>query len=222
LTRSPLDCCFCAELAGRDTEFHELYPDLDSRIVLETRSFVAMPSMGQLAPGHLLLMPRTHVASFGQLGPTLRAEAETVYRRLRAVLASRFSAPVSFEHGSPPGSTNGGCGIVHAHIHLVPVGGFRDRRPADTGTGWRASTDAEWLNNAAVLSRRGSGYLMWHGSRAGAVYLDEVTAVPSQHLRQHVAKVLGRSEWDWRNFGAQRSLPALVKDLASVAQDAGA
>src|SRR4051812_12698477 len=42
------DCCFCAELAGNATEFHAIYPDSETRFILQTRDFVVLPSLGQL------------------------------------------------------------------------------------------------------------------------------------------------------------------------------
>jgi len=134
-------CCFCAELAGERTEVHDVYPQLASRLVLETDRFVAMPSLGQLAPGHLLLVPREHVTSFGELDADTRREAQDLYYRLRVGLSRRFSPVVSFEHGSPPGASSGGCGIVHAHVHFVPIGDRSLALPCATGDGWKPSSE---------------------------------------------------------------------------------
>jgi len=205
------DCCFCAELAGAQTEFHQLYPDLESRLVLDTPNFVAMPSLGQLAPGHTLLLPKEHVTSFGELDDTRRREAATLYSYLRRKIASRFARAACFEHGSRRGARSGGCGIVHAHLHFVPLGEHKSQLPPSLGEGWKASTAASWLDDAAELARAGTGYLMWHGP-AGTPRLELVTEVPSQSLRRHVAGLLGNEHWDWRMAGAQHELLTTLRD----------
>lgn len=221
MTHSPTECCFCAELAGRRTRFHELYPDLNSRVVLESDDFVVVPSLGQLSPGHLLLIPRQHVTSFGALGSTYREEALRIYDLLRSELGQRYSPPVSFEHGSPPGATEGGCGIVHAHIHFVPSGSVEMPQPPAAGTGWLEGSSHDWLDRAAEVSGRRSGYLMWHG-RTPVACLDPVMHVSSQYLRKHVAANLGRPSWDWRRIGRQEGIARLVESASRKPLHAGA
>jgi diadenosine tetraphosphate (Ap4A) HIT family hydrolase len=204
-------CCFCNELAGGRTEFHDLYPALESRLLVEAPNFVVMPSLGQLAPGHTLLVPTQHVTSFGELDAARRREARALYFRWRRTLSQRFSSVVCFEHGSPPSAPSGGCGIVHAHLHVVPLGRCDARLPASVGGGWRETDSRVWLDEAAEVSRRGSGYLMWHGPGEIA-HIETAEEVPSQHLRRHVAEVLGEVRWDWRTAGHQRELVALLAD----------
>ena len=209
-------CCFCAELAGERTAFHELYRDHDSRLIVGGENFVVMPSLGQLAPGHSLLMPRQHVTSFGELDESLRAEALDLYEAWRRALSEHYSPTICFEHGSRSGATSGGCGIVHAHVHIVPLGGRRTPLPPSVGEGWREINGERWLDDAASSARHGAGYLMWHGP-GDVAYLETADDVPSQHLRRHVARHLGDAPWDWRTTGRQRALAAM---LSSPTRDA--
>jgi diadenosine tetraphosphate (Ap4A) HIT family hydrolase len=202
-------CCFCSEFAGERTEFHDLYPDLASRLILDGPNFVVMPSLGQLAPGHMLLVPRQHVTSFGELDVVLRSEALSLYLAWRQTLSEHFSSTVCFEHGSPPGASSGGCGIVHAHIHIVPLAGIQPTLPPAMGDGWRESSGSVWLDEAAAVTRRAGGYLMWHGP-GEAPHLETATDVPSQHLRRHVARVLGENRWDWRTAGRRQQLAVML------------
>jgi diadenosine tetraphosphate (Ap4A) HIT family hydrolase len=199
------DCCFCAEFAGEATDFHRLYPDLAGRMVLETERFVVLPSLGQLAQGHLLIVPRLHATSFGELDEAARREVEKLYSDLRALMGRQFSPPVCFEHGSSRSADAGGCGITHAHLHLVPLGGRRAETPRPAGAGWRETRPVNWLDEAANLASQGLGYLMWHGPDASPL-LDVVSDLPSQYLREHVAGVLGHDRWDWRCAGPQPEL----------------
>src|SRR4051812_8153945 len=72
-------CSFCAELVGSVVpEFVQVYPDLRDRLVRETDNFVVIPSLGQLAAGHLLAIPKAHVHSFGQVPGWMRQEATEI------------------------------------------------------------------------------------------------------------------------------------------------
>lgn len=221
MARTPMhDCCFCAELDGSATDFHHLYPDLSGRIVLETDRFLALPSLGQLAPGHMLLVPRAHVTSFGELDARARREASELYAVLRHELGRHFSRPVAFEHGSPRGAKTGGCGITHAHVHFVPLGERRCATPDPAGAGWHEAGSLTWLDEAAELADTGLGYLMWHGPEASPL-LDVASDVPSQHLRRHVAALLGHGRWDWRDAGAQLEMRTVLREFDLSVRPAG-
>jgi hypothetical protein len=44
-------CEFCREVHGHSgTRFTEIYPDIDSRIVAQTKNFVALPSRSEEGP----------------------------------------------------------------------------------------------------------------------------------------------------------------------------
>ena len=51
------DCEFCDELKGAPSRFRAIYaPEHASRIVATSQHFVAMPTLGQLFPGSLLVV----------------------------------------------------------------------------------------------------------------------------------------------------------------------
>jgi hypothetical protein len=62
------ECCLCSQIAGE--EFNDLIARMLNgepyvrRVMLESRSFAAIPSLGPLVSGHPLLCPRMHVRSF--------------------------------------------------------------------------------------------------------------------------------------------------------------
>lgn len=62
----------CVLWAGADptlvTPLAEFLPPGHSRFVAATAGFVAVPTLGCFVPGYLLIVPRTHVLSFGQAG----------------------------------------------------------------------------------------------------------------------------------------------------------
>jgi diadenosine tetraphosphate (Ap4A) HIT family hydrolase len=206
------DCCFCREDAGHPSEFSELYPDLRSRTIYETPDFRVFPSLGQLNYGHVLLVPRRHVTAFGELDVSVRREALELYESLRLRLSHKFSPPVVFEHGSGGGDDSGGCGVMHAHIHLVPVHRTSVARPRFARAAWRDLEPTQWLERLGEISGSGASYLYWHsptGRRAATI----VRNPPSQYLRQYVASALRLEQWDWRTVGREARLIATYNAL---------
>jgi diadenosine tetraphosphate (Ap4A) HIT family hydrolase len=114
------NCEFCLELKGiKPSRFSDIYPNLTSRIVAETDHFVAIPTIGPLFLGHLLILPRAHVDTAANLEPQQKNELISFLDSLTSAL-QELGNPVCFEHGALA-CTKGACGIYHAHIHLVPL-----------------------------------------------------------------------------------------------------
>src|SRR3954463_3923790 len=109
-------CTLCAELNS------EASREVWNRPLLETDNFAVIPSLGALIEGWVLLVPKLHCVSLGALPDTLRDEADSLERVMRMTLRAQYHHPiVSFEHG-PSASLHGtGCGVDHAHLHLVPL-----------------------------------------------------------------------------------------------------
>src|SRR6185436_20601266 len=94
------DCCFCSEIG-------EPKP---GRIVRQSPHCVALPSVAPLGPGHVLVLPRSHVRSMAQLPRELMPEFLAMASDCADIIAKRFGAPLFFEHGV--GRTDeGGCGV---------------------------------------------------------------------------------------------------------------
>ncbi len=204
------DCEFCREFAGdSDARFYSQYPGLKNRIVQETGEFLAVPTLGQLFPGSLLVLPRHHVHACAMLSAPLRKRlcdfVESVMHR-----CERFGHPIFFEHGAAP-HTGGSCGIYHAHIHIVPL---------PTKTSLEELFDYPNSRTSALehaLSRLSSvEHYLLIGDNDRTFYADMThvqPAPPSQYFRQQLAKTYRtRLHWDWR------AAPAYEKDLVDTIQ----
>src|SRR5687768_2245990 len=115
------DCDFCREIeGGRETTFRQIYQQVTpSRIVLRSENFVVLPTIGQLFVGSVLILPRRHRETFATLGEAERRELPALLNRVLSGVA-RFGEPIIFEHGAVS-QTGGGCGVYHAHLHVVPL-----------------------------------------------------------------------------------------------------
>lgn len=93
-------CPFCAE-AGPDTG----------------TSVAVIPSLFPSRPGHMLVIPRRHVARLTDL---TTAEHEALFRAVRTLLATTStttsSAIIGINDGPDAGQT-----IPHLHVHVIPA-----------------------------------------------------------------------------------------------------
>lgn len=205
-------CDFCDELAGGvSNAFARIYGRDPLRRVLYSGSrFSVMPSLGQLVPGHLLIVPPQHITSMADLEPLAIEELEDLCARIRTILQNCYGDCIVFEHGvRKPGA--GGCGIDHAHMHAVPVNGRRILSvllQAFRGHKVDRVTDAN-----RVLSPE-SSYLYFDGND-GLRYIFDAPYIPSQYMRRVVSDSLGNETWDWHTAGFEPDLIATVHRLSA-------
>ncbi len=192
-------CHLCSQIAGdpQDDLIARLLPRQAyiRRVVLETESFAAIPSLGPLADGHLLLCPRTHVRSTAALPRASYAEYESVMNSLIRYLEGEYRAAVHvFEHGmGPDGRTV--CTVDHAHVHLVPLPECLPRLELD-GPTWQTFDGS--VEALAVLAR-GREYVSYiPPCGRPQVCVSASGHFESQYMRQAIARALGMCSWNWR------------------------
>jgi diadenosine tetraphosphate (Ap4A) HIT family hydrolase len=215
----PRDCEFCCEFAGDEgARFSREYGDsVRSRVVANQGDFVAIPTVGQLLPGSLLILPRRHFDTCAQAQASL-GSADLMRLVDRACDAlQRFGRPLVFEHGARP-HTGGACGIYHAHLHVVPA---PDSVRLDELLPQRAATARSLIE--ALAANEGKDEYLLARDTDGLVGHLELSApdrdfFPSQYLRRFLVRrfVLDRP-WDWRETVApERDLLWTIENLAGM------
>ena len=132
--------------------------------MFESENLVAIPSLGSLVEGWLLIVPRMHFISTGAFPPDLHEEFATFKREVCARLTALYGEICAFEHGPYAPSRQVGCGVDHAHVHLVPVAfdlitaagrfarsnlnGDQHRGPPAVAPSSRSSTIYSWSNRS--------------------------------------------------------------------------
>jgi diadenosine tetraphosphate (Ap4A) HIT family hydrolase len=89
--------------------------------LLESPNFVVLPSLGALVEGWLLIVPKQHFVSFGELPDSLIAEFVDLKAATSEIIRQVYGTVCAFEHGPSKAGCSVGCGVDHAHAHLVPV-----------------------------------------------------------------------------------------------------
>ncbi len=114
-------CCFCSEMArGQLPENFASASGLHNRGIAESRHFMAIPSISPIAPGHVLIIPKSHLTSLAQTPPSHRDEFVSFVEMLGERIKCQWGPTAFFEHGVGECRT-GGCGVDHAHLHILPM-----------------------------------------------------------------------------------------------------
>lgn len=102
------DCIFCSIVAG----------EAPAATVAETDRTVAFLDANPLAPGHTLVVPRTHAETLDELSPETGHELMDQLRRLAPAIETAVDADattIGFNNGPAAGQE-----VPHVHAHVIP------------------------------------------------------------------------------------------------------
>jgi len=205
-------CHFCGQISG-STEHNLLYDVLRGRwaerpVLRENEDAVAMPSIGALAVGHLLISPKRHLRSFAVASAEQLAALDRLVRATTRELHDATGLPVhGFEHGSSACGERIACSVEHAHRHLIP---YRDTVVPGLwdAARWKRLGELETL----AAATGGREYLSYHAPDGRTWTVTTEDGFPSQMLRRVFSSALGNTEnWDWRAH------PGVETVLATIA-----
>lgn len=213
-------CEFCDELEGGiNNSFYSISAAKDkltSRIIRETEYFVAIPGIGSLLPGYILVLPKAHVVNMGQLKFNLFDELESLIIELRHEVHCKLKLKtVIFEHGSTnPSDSSLSCGecIEHAHIHICPTN--LDINPKFNKND--ATTHCiDKLYQLRLWGVNNKPYVFYE-NLIGARFVFELSkSLPSQYMRKLWANALTVPDyWDWAVFPMYQNIVKTIQMFA--------
>jgi diadenosine tetraphosphate (Ap4A) HIT family hydrolase len=168
------------------------------QVLFETDRFVVVPTVGALVEGWLLVVTRESHVCMGAIDNRLRRELRLVIALFTAALRDCYGNVAIFEHGPSCLGQLVGCGVDHAHLHLLPAPG---NLVADVAT--VSSVDLEWrfadgLIAASEYFNTDRAYL-YVEQPIGRAMIADAGQAPSQLFRRVVANQIGVPEkFDWR------------------------
>jgi diadenosine tetraphosphate (Ap4A) HIT family hydrolase len=192
------DCCFCRDIADRANNSGRAKSTFRNVVCQESPHFVAFPSLSPLAPGHSLVIPKHHTTSLAQISPEHREELTTFTRHVEQIVSRAFGSVTSFEHGVGR-SKHGGCGVTHAHLHILPLRGNHTLAVHNTVQ----TTFACQTHNALVSFFDAVHYddtYLWFGHYDHSVIATVAEDISSQFMRRRIGGLLGVTDWDWRSY----------------------
>jgi diadenosine tetraphosphate (Ap4A) HIT family hydrolase len=208
--------CVGADPAARSA-LQRLLAEGRSRFIAQTSRFVAVPTYGCFVPGYVLVVPRTHVLSFGQLNHDALAEADDLVRTLAERMTAVYGMPVlGFEYGI---SARSARRIEHAHWHLLPsrvdLRGWLERRMVGRPA-----------NDLPALSAEVASYIAVR-DQGGALTVFDVDD-PAPHRRIRLRRVVAALDprvnattWDWASQRFVGNIRRTINDLGPAADVTG-
>lgn len=176
--------------------------DLHNTIIAETDSFIVVPTLGSLVPGWQLVIPKEHCLNALQLNFDKKEELNNLLQHRIELTKNIFKQQVLiFEHGAISDNTAIGCGIDHAHIHIVPfemdiLNEIKQKEPTFRKLDIKSIYDFYLHKN----KEQGKPYWVFSSDQNAVYYTDEMQE-SSQFFRKIIAKHCGMSErFDYKKF----------------------
>ena len=129
----PEGCLFCAAPQMEDAKAH---------IVRRGDLCYAILNRFPYNNGHLMIVPRTHVATLGELGTEVLAELMALAQLSLRVLREAYN-PQGFNVGMNIGEVAGAGVAGHIHLHIVPRWGGDSNYMSTVG---ETRVIPEWLD----------------------------------------------------------------------------
>jgi histidine triad (HIT) family protein len=108
------DCLFCRLIHSDPPSYH----------VYEDGAFVVMLTIHPINPGHLLVVPKAHIASFYAVEDALYTSMMLLVKRMALAIDAVFAPLQVVMYTS-------GVGNRHVHVHVLPVYGPYDVVPRE-------------------------------------------------------------------------------------------
>lgn len=185
--------------------------------LLDRPSWAVAPSIGAIVPGWLLIIPRRSVLNFRDWTSRGFAEPSAVIDDLLRHLGLRHDEIIWFEHGPNAQDTVVGCGLDHAHIHVLIRPSF-DFECFEDAIRKRASLDWRAADTGVDYSLlAGAGSYLIAGSGTRVIAAADVEAVGSQFLRRVVASLVGKTDgWDYKRSPHLSNVEATVTTFRAL------
>lgn len=201
-----------------------------SRLITRTAAIDVLSGLGSLRPGYLLVVPRRHTASLGELAPAELAEAFDLAWQYADRVGRELGSPtVLVEHGSSgsaaaghptghaPAHSSGGSCIIHAHLHVFPLSD-ESRAGLFVASGSRRTTG---LSDLIDTAHRNRNYYFCTWKRDEGYLLSDPN-LPSQYARRVWAGTLDEPDlWDWAAFPFLTHCQKTADHLRGPAGDQG-
>ncbi|BBI30796.1 HIT family protein [Cohnella abietis] len=188
------------------------------RPLLETKHFFVVPSLGPLVEGWLLIVTKEHHICMGSLDKAETIELKQLLDTTSSLVRSIYGPIAVFEHGPVESKLPVGCGVDHAHIHVVPV---LDSL-IEAASQW-CDTKFVWDNVSGIEAvrtpyMRSQSYLYIHQDGFTPMLYDGI-GIPSQLFRRAIAGSLGIADrYNWRENANESVIAKTIERITPALQ----
>lgn len=184
----------------------------EENILYKTDNFFIVPTIGPMGiEGYLLICSKEHYMGIGNLPAEQEQELEMFIEKTRQIIAKEYQSEVLvFEHGPRRACHKGGGCLDHAHLHLVPTNadiiGFLSPL-------FKLEKEKGFERLRRIYEKAESSYVLIEDQMKERYVIETQIPIPSQYLRQIIAKSSGISEWDWRSYPDIETFDKTLKKL---------
>jgi ATP adenylyltransferase len=187
------------------------------RPLLARAEWLVAPTLGSIVPNWLLLIPRDPTLNFREWADLNRRRPLQLLRDVRLHLGLRADEIVWFEHGPCRTGTSIGCGLDHAHIHILIRPCFSFLSFMEKA---RSLSDLDWTageyDDPYYLLAGGSSYLI-AGCGESTIIAQGVEATGSQFFRRVVGALVDVGDaWDYRQYPHTHNVYETIRTFRSL------
>ncbi len=203
-----LKCKFCQKFGGPTGGEEE-----SDHVLFESPNFVVVPTIGSIIPGWVLVVPRSHFLNVGSFNLALFQEFMRIQEIAAKALRDCFGPVSIFEHGPVRERESVGCGVDHAHLHIVAteldLPGII-KRSGETQLQWRPASGIHATRPFAIEQMP---YVFLQQASGGA-WIGSASVIESQLIRKVIAAHVSRPDcWDWKAHPFESNAKETVKRL---------
>jgi ATP adenylyltransferase len=125
-SRRSLKCqetnCWVMPMQGQtrfSRAFSALSPNVEDLPLWRDEQLAVLPTLGMIVPNWFLIVPKVPTFNFAQQTADVRAQVPSVVSAIFRAVASPGDEMLVFEHGAQQSGSPVGCGLDHAHIHVL-------------------------------------------------------------------------------------------------------
>ncbi len=187
------------------------------RPLLARADWLVAPTLGAIVPNWLLLIPRDPVLNFRAWSELRARSPEQLLFDVRQHLGLREDEIIWFEHGPRIAGTATGCGLDHAHIHIL----LRPRFSFEAFTKKAQSlSKLEWIVGASEEAYHrltvDRSYLI-AGSGVTTIVAQDVEATGSQFFRRVIGALADAGDaWDYRRCPHTDHIAETIRTFRSL------
>lgn len=199
-----MNCPFCVEYKKPyESQFYlEVGQRIGckSRVLLESKNWYAVPTIGCLTAGYVLIICKQHYLSLADTDDNLYNEMLSLKKKVEKLLYKEFGLNcISFEHGNTRINSKGTNSVDHVHLHVLPFHQniWNNIAPKIKCHKFEVMDSYESVFKSFKYTKPNS-YLVFQDVDKKVYYIPNAKELPSQFFRRCIANQINMDEWNWK------------------------
>ncbi len=183
------------------------------QVLFQSKNFVALPTLGAIVEGWILIVPKKHQLCMGALNKELFSELDMFRKKVYDVLSACYGPIVIFEHGPSNPEQQVGCGVDYAHLHMLPFKYNLIRKHDEIFSNYFKWNPINGMKDTSKFYKKGLPYL-YVEQPLGNAFITTHPNIPSQLFRRVVASSIGHPErYDWKTYPEDKNIESTISTL---------